>query len=412
GLVKDLRSSSRSFCTYGSSSTPYTFYHVPEAEFSATQLNNLVLDMRGAQVAGDITSVAQDGGPKFKYKPHSVFCSCDDPQDAPHGAPNIWINLLAGAPTTDYFVCESSSSSEMTNTTLILDRAVVVARRDDHNPFFQISGILNAWIMMKVLGWDSSSTQLVTLDRALPSPVDELRHVMLGPDRPIVGGDELQQHFVRIETALLAPYEARGPMMSHFNDDQPCHANEMIKNFRDEALRSMDVVSHKTDPKRWLVTVISRSPYSGRRIQRMWRNEDDILNLMRSEYRDAYRFGECEFQSLDFVNMTMRDQMQTMVESDVVIGMHGAGMVNVMWTRPETLVVEIFPRFRRRWGYRNLCQYLGCSWHEFREGSDLFVRITDPNDMDKFVPYHDWKRFFDPHFRETVAKLETKIEAT
>ncbi|KAE8981302.1 hypothetical protein PR003_g24702 [Phytophthora rubi] len=413
GLVEVLRSSSSSFCSDGSNSSPYTFYHIPDAEFSATQLDNVVLDMRGAQVSRDINSVAQDGGehdPRFRYKPNAVFCSCGDPQDASHGAPNIWMHLLAEAPTTTNFMCQTLTS-EMTNNTLNLDRAVVLARKDDHNPFFQISGILNAWVMMKVLGWDSSSTQLVTLDRALPSPVDDLRHAMLGPDRPVIGGDELQKHVVHFNTALLTPYEARGPMMSHLNDDQPCYANEMMRDFRDEALRTMKVGAHKTDPKRCLVTVISRRPYGGRRIQRVWRNEDEILSQMRSDYKFAYRFGECEFQSLDFVNMTMHDQMQIMVDSDVVIGMHGAGMVNVMWTRPETLVVEIFPLRRWRWGYRNLCQYLGCSWREFRGGSDVFVRTTDPNGMDKFVFYQDWKIFFDPLFRETIANLEKSIES-
>ncbi|GMF40301.1 unnamed protein product [Phytophthora fragariaefolia] len=259
--------------------------------------------------------------------------------------------------------------------------------------------------MIKVLGWKSTTTQLVTLDRALYSHVDELRHVMLAPARPVIGGDTLQKQIVHFESALLAPYEARGPMMSHLDDSQPCYASAMVKEFRDEALRNMNVSSQKTDPKRCLITVISRRSYGGRRVQRMWRNEAEILNRMRLDYKDVYRFGECEFQSLDFVELTMHDQMQTMVDSDVVIGMHGAGMVNVMWTRPETLVVEIFPRRRWRWGYRNLCQYLGCSWYEFRRGEDVFVRTTDPNDMDKQLSYDEWKSFFDPLFRDTIVKL-------
>ncbi|KAH7459389.1 Beta-1,2-xylosyltransferase [Phytophthora ramorum] len=120
----------------------------------------------------------------------------------------------------------------------------------------------------------------------------------------------------------------------------------MIAEFKDLSLKGMAVSPRnaKSDPRRCLVTIISRRPYSGRRVQRVWQNEDEVLDRMREEYQDAYQLGECEFQALDFVNMTMHDQMRTMLDSDVVIGMHGAGMVNVMWTRPETLIVEIFPR--------------------------------------------------------------------
>ncbi|KAG6975423.1 hypothetical protein JG688_00002403 [Phytophthora aleatoria] len=108
--------------------------------------------------------------------------------------------------------------------------------------------------------------------------------------------------------------------------------------------------------------------------------------------------------------MTMYDQMKAMLDSDVVIGMHGAGMVNVLWTRPETLVIEIFPRRRFRWGYRNICQYIGCKWHDFRRGRDIGIHSSDPNDMDKFISYPEWKSFFDSLFRNVVDNLEKKLE--
>jgi glycoprotein 2-beta-D-xylosyltransferase len=415
GLLERLRTLSSSFCTTGSSPSPYTLYEVPSAEFNATTLENFVLDMRGAHISQDISSVAQDGGghdPRFKRTPNLAFCNCSDPQDAAHGAPDMWMHTLAEAKDASQNdpICQSAPS-ERPSDVLSLERAVILTRKDDHNPFFQISGILNAWIMMKVLGWENTSTQLVTLDRALPSPVDELRHAVLAPDRPIVSGEELQKRVVHLASALLSPVEFKGPLMSHLDDDQLCFANAMVADFRDQALQSMNVDPHKTDPRRCLVTVISRRPYGGRRIQRVWRNEEGVLNRTRDEYKNAYQFGECAFQALDFVDMTMRDQMRAMVDSDVVIGMHGAGMVNVMWTRPGTLVVEVFPRRRRRWGFRNLCQYLGCSWHDFRGGQDLFVRTTDPNDMDKIVPYDEWKGFFDPLFRDAIARLEQEVEA-
>ncbi|KAG2512470.1 hypothetical protein JM16_007663 [Phytophthora kernoviae] len=274
----------------------------------------------------------------------------------------------------------SDSVVGLNNDTVNLTRAVVLVRKDDHNPFFQISGILNAWIMMNVVGL-------------------------------LQGGEMFQNRVVHFDSAILAPYETSGPLMSHLDDHQPCYANAMISDFRDLALKSMFVMPRdaKTDPRRCLVTVISRRPYGGRRVQRVWQNEEEVLRLMREDYKDAYRFGECEFQALEFVNMAIHDQIRVMLDSDVVIGMHGAGMVNVMWTRPKTLVVEIFPRARYRWGYRNLCQYLGCRWYDFRQGRDVRIHTSDPNDMDKQIPYMTWKSFFDPLFRNVIAQLEKKI---
>ncbi|GLD97870.1 hypothetical protein PINS_up006567 [Pythium insidiosum] len=171
----------------------------------------------------------------------------------------------------------------------------------------------------------------------------------------------------------------------------------------------MHVPLVKQDPASCVVTVITRRPYQGRMVQRKWRNEAFILDKMRALYANGtYRHGECVFQSVDFVELPLREQMRVIVNSDVVIGMHGAGMVNVLWTRPGTLVVEIFPRNRKRWGYRNLCQFIGCQWHEFRGGSDVG---KGDNGSDKIIAFPQWNAFFDPLFRETVAALERAIAA-
>ncbi|KAG6964289.1 hypothetical protein JG687_00006075 [Phytophthora cactorum] len=349
GLLQRLRNSSRSFCT--DSSSPYTFYHVARARLSATMLENFVLDVRGAEIAKDIESLADDGSghdPRFTYMKNSTFCRCTEPQDHAHGAPNIWKDFFVGGPGGNDPNCKTDIGEKSIDDKLTLQRAVVLM---------------------------------------------------------------FQNRVVHFESALLVPYEVTGPLMSHLDDNQPCYDNDMIKDFRDLSLKSLGVTprSAKTDPKRCLVTVISRRPYGGRRVQRLWRNEDEILRRMREEYQDAYRYGECEFQSLEFTNMTMHDQMKAMLDSDVVIGMHGAGMVNVLWTRPETLVIEIFPRRRFRWGYRNICQYIGCKWHDFRRGRDIGIHSSDPNDMDKFIPYPEWKSFFDSLFRYVVDNLEQKV---
>lgn len=89
-----------------------------------------------------------------------------------------------------------------------------------------------------------------------------------------------------------------------------------------------------------IVTVITRRPYGGRTLQRVWVNEDEVIANMRIEYKGL----NVEFRSIDYVNLTLAEQMRTTIESDMIISMHGAGLVNVIWARPMTTVVEIFPR--------------------------------------------------------------------
>ncbi|KAF1788216.1 hypothetical protein GQ600_15223 [Phytophthora cactorum] len=193
GLLQRLRNSSRSFCT--DSSSPYTFYHGARAGLSATMLENFVLDVRGAEVAKDIESLADDGSghdPRFTYMKNATFCRCTEPQDHAHGAPNIWKDFFVGGPGGNDPYCKTDIGEKSIDDKLTLKRAVALM---------------------------------------------------------------FQNRVVHFDSALLAPYEVTGPLTSHLDDNQPCYDNDMIKDFRDLSLKSLGVTprSAKTDPKRCLL---------------------------------------------------------------------------------------------------------------------------------------------------------------
>lgn len=438
GMIPQIQSIARQFCTEPANGdvipSTYTVYDSREADILSTKFQHLRLDMRRTKVYKPIKDISHDGAahdPRFWYVPSVPKCSCATKQNEAHGQPRIWRDIFAKDAEKNYMVCGSwimgmheggtqfHGSAEIkrfSDTNVIL-----VSRRDDHNPFFQISATLNTWLMMKVIGWTTANTQLVYLDKGFPSPIDVLQEKVLAPNHQVIHGDALLRKVVHFDSALVAPFEFSGPMMRHLNDFEPCQRNALITDFRAHSLTTLGVSLEKKDPKTCTVTVITRRPYGGRSLQRIWRNEDEVMEAMRRDYNhnatentgaNLHEHGACTFQSIDFVQIPLEEQMRIMVESDVVIGMHGAGMVNVMWTRPETLVVEIFPRKKKRWGYRNLCQFVGCLWHEFRGGKDIKTTKAkkDYNSNDKEIPYEEWKAFFDPLFRETVQELKQRAQ--
>jgi glycoprotein 2-beta-D-xylosyltransferase len=425
GVIVRLANSTRLFCAEtvtsdnGEEMVTSSFAHlsVGDADLMATAFRHLRLDLRNAQVAHDISAVSEDGGghdPRIRYTPNLTECSCAQTQDRAHGVPRVWRFFLAADPEDNYVACSSrpmtaaqwtSGRDSGENPLVVAGRnTVVLSRKDDHNPFFQLSALFNAWIAVRAASWSTDSMQLLFLDKGLPTPMDELQHALLAPNVPAIRGGDVLGRVVHLESALVAPIETSGPLMTHLNDRQPCQHNQLLTEFRRAAIHSMgiDEAANSTNStEKCVVTVISRRAYGGRRVQRMWTNEDEVLDKMRADYGDL-----CVVQSFDFADLPMQEQMRLMLTSDVVIGMHGAGMVNVAWTRPGTLVVEIFPKRRFRWGYRNLCQFLGCDWHEFRKGRDVMVgRDTDPNAMDKTIDYSVWKAFFEPLLRSRLANM-------
>ncbi|TMW61783.1 hypothetical protein Poli38472_010846 [Pythium oligandrum] len=431
GMISALNESQSTHCQKNGTevTSTYTHYAYEDAGIRSTVFTNLVVDFRSTKVFKPIKKISQDGhrhDPRFKYGSTNVHCVCESAQNSEHGQPPVWNEIFAEYPGDNYDVCQlmtpqkqqlllsnepqDDTGAETHEVTRVKTNAIVLARRDDHNPFFQISAALNAWMMMKVVGWTPDTTQLVYLDDGFPSPIDILQRAILAPMHPVIPGRDLLKTVAHFDSVMIAPFEFSGPMMQHLNDKEPCGHNNLISDFRKHALEQMRVPLMKQDPTTCLVTIITRRPYDGRMVQRKWLNEDDVLDKMIREYakEGVYKHSTCRFQSVDFVHLSLSAQMRLMVESDVVIGMHGAGMVNVLWTRPETLVIEIFPKKRYRWGYRNLCQFVGCRWHQFRGGEDIRTGKT-ANDNDKTIPYGEWHAFFHPLFRKSLGEMENRV---
>lgn len=431
GLIDQLRAFAISFCSNDPAQTKVTLLSAP-GNVRATVFSALAMDFRLAKVSRPISSLAEDGGnhdPRFVYDASMIHCSCPElgKYARSRETVNLWVMsftthlvqplrlwhpALAGVPEHQddlSALCSSevlhsppvSPSEQQPNRTaavdrpelVLSDRAIVIARKDDHNPFFQISSAFNAWILMKTLNWSSDTTQVVHLDDGYASPVDSLHHQLLAPTRPIIVGSNLMGKLVQFKAhVLLPPFESDGPLMQDLNSDSNCYNTTLVQDFRLASLQALNVTTPVVSNDSILVTIISRRPYSGRIVQRKWLNEHEVLESL----RQIYVGRRIRFQSIDFVALDLRQQMLIMLESDVVIGMHGAGLVNVLWTQPNTLVVEIFPHEKKRWGYRNICQHIGCNYHEFRGGIDVPTNTNDPNANDKIIPSQSFAAFFTP----------------
>jgi glycosyl transferase family 61 len=76
-------------------------------------------------------------------------------------------------------------------------------------------------------------------------------------------------------------------------------------------------------------------------------------------------------------------QFQTFRDSKLIIGVHGAGLANIMFCRPGTTIVEIFPRNFIKSTYLWLSLRLNCKYIPYIGGNgDYWQRFTiDPSDF-------------------------------
>jgi len=66
-------------------------------------------------------------------------------------------------------------------------------------------------------------------------------------------------------------------------------------------------------------------------------NENEILEALRQ------KFPSCEVDFVTFETMNMKQQIATVMNADVLIGVHGAGLSHVLFSPQNAAVVELFP---------------------------------------------------------------------
>jgi capsular polysaccharide biosynthesis protein len=64
-------------------------------------------------------------------------------------------------------------------------------------------------------------------------------------------------------------------------------------------------------------------------------------------------------QIIDFAAISFKEQLQIIHETDVLVGVHGAGLTHGMFLREGSVMVEILPPDLTHKGFRNLAGVMG-----------------------------------------------------
>lgn len=288
----------------------------------------------------------------------------------------------------EYDYCENISpffkknnilGDTMPGTTLLL------FRKDDHNPFFMLSLLINAlWVKEK---HNIDVDRVIFLGEDIPQKIDDMFEKSLGKVEYIKDLNNLQ-----FEDAWVLPNEYTGPLMSHLNDKDHSCMSSTVPTTVNKLLSLYD----KT-PQENLITIISRQNYNNRKLQRVMTNEKELAEALP---------GVVERVQLE--HMTMQEQITQMQRSRLVIAMHGAGNVHIAWLHKEANFIEIFPKHKHRYGYKHLAKYMGVEYREYRGGRD------GPNDskvldIDNFMKVNnDWLKKNLDNFKPNAAEENRK----
>jgi hypothetical protein len=229
-----------------------------------------------------------------------------------------------------------------------------VSRDGTGNVFHGMADLVNAFLMRSMCPYE----QIVFLDDHDDGPLAPL-WPLLAP-RPVLRLAQLSGPVI-VRAAAFSPPGGCCFLWKNWERVPPeCVAESpLLKAFRQFILDGLAIPPARHG--RPVITLIRRryrggAPTADRRIS----NEDALVSALGA-------LGGVDVQAVDFAEMPYVEQVQRVSETDVLIGMHGAGLTNLLWLPPGAGVIELMPSPEGvPLTYANMAMWLGRRYAAWR----------------------------------------------
>ncbi|KAH6667896.1 hypothetical protein B0J14DRAFT_675974 [Halenospora varia] len=197
---------------------------------------------------------------------------------------------------------------------------------------------------------DGENTQVVLLDDKKEGPLYELWNLIA--KRPIRRIKNLESTQLSCFPNLVVPFSgARNPTWLGDWTAHSCRNSKTLSVFVERVLTHMAIDTPVIAPqaprpsRRHSLRPLQRNTnliltFINRTGSRQLTNQDSLLEALRQ------KFPHITLNVVDFAGIPLRTQIQTARNSDVLVGVHGAGLTHAMFMREDTAVVEIL-----QWDY-------------------------------------------------------------
>lgn len=284
-----------------------------------------------------------------------------------------WLDLRIGRDPGALSHGHSSEASKPSNSRSFV---LLLKREVDGNIFHNMNEIMAIMITLDVLRMtpdptsttgaamfspeDMANTQIVILDGHPDGPLFDL-FSMFSSKKPLrvdewiaraqANADAETGAVIPVDNVILPLAGAANNLWVDFNA-LDCEENEMLRVFVQRVFDLFNIPRRRPaiPSPRLNVTLIHRR--SSRQLMGL---DSFLLDAARSRFA-----GDADINLVDFAALTLREQIQVSRDTDVLVGMHGAGLTQAMFMEEgRGVVVEIQPDRMCYKGFENLARMSG-----------------------------------------------------
>lgn len=161
-----------------------------------------------------------------------------------------------------------------------------------------------------------------------------------------------------------------------------------LMTFRTRALQACSLKDQTPEERksreRKSIVFVKRKPYHrwkgdrAENFQRVLTNQDDVVKNLKSHFQDT------EVHDVFMEDLDLCQQMTLVHESDIYIGVHGAGLVHLWWLHDDASALELAPSsFSQNPSFKTLAKLTGRRYHFHGiSGTQYQVKADIPKMMD------------------------------
>jgi hypothetical protein len=251
-----------------------------------------------------------------------------------------------------------------------------------YNPFHCMTAFVDAFQLIVMFNLKWNETRIVFLDDAPESPFWIMWRLLA---RTVITKNDWLSG-IRIVRKISHGFmlQTSSFIWTDFWADKPScpHTSPLLFTFKRFLLRNFPHVIPKWDTryrlpcnKRARITIPIREKTKSN--TRHFKNLPEILQAL------SIHFPDVEVVAINFSHLDYWDQVALMYRTDILLGIHGGAMTNLLYLKPTAVVVELHPQSSRARCFENLAHWSGMKYYMWQETqitnhpSEILVNIEE-----------------------------------
>jgi hypothetical protein len=231
----------------------------------------------------------------------------------------------------------------------------LLARDEDcENSFHSSADFMNMFLVSKILGSDVSNQQVLLFDKHPDGPYKELIHKAFAPVHGVHRHhDKYSEQKVVFDTIIFHLESPAGLIFPKVSRPDPmrCYRTSLYDAYRRHILQSFNLLNVAPPPIP-TATLILRHRTTHKNVGRILANEVEVVKALRTG-------NMMKVNVVDMAGMSYGEQLKMIRNSNIVVGVHGAGLMLVMFAAEEAVLVEIHPSYRQDRHFRHASRMTG-----------------------------------------------------